>query len=56
MQHLIHTDDFTNEEIQNILNDAKIVYEVYSLSLTCYKGDLGLVEPERQLFQIKIKK
>jgi aspartate carbamoyltransferase catalytic subunit len=24
MQHLIHTDDFTNEEIQNILNDAKL--------------------------------
>jgi len=40
----------------NILNESKIKYEVISLSLTTYKGSLDLVEPERQLFQIKIKK
>ncbi len=39
-----------------ILNDAKIEYEVHSISLTTYKGKLDLVEPERQLFQIKIFK
>lgn len=38
------------------LNDANIQYEIHSLSLTTYKGNLDLVEPERQLFQIKIKK
>ena len=40
----------------NILNEYKIKYEVFSLSLTNYKGNLDLVEPERQLFQIKIIK
>ncbi len=40
----------------NILNEAKIEYEVYSISLTTYKGKLDLVEPERQLFQIKVNK
>ncbi|WP_404317586.1 precorrin-6Y C5,15-methyltransferase (decarboxylating) subunit CbiT [Malaciobacter canalis] len=40
----------------NVLNEAKIEYEVYSISLTTYKGKLDLVEPERQLFQIKVNK
>lgn len=40
----------------NELNKNKILYEVFSLSLTTYKGLLDLVEPERQLFQIKVKK
>ncbi len=39
-----------------VLNDAKIEYKVISLSLTTYKGKLDLIEPERQLFQIKVKK
>ena len=40
----------------NILNENDIKYEVFSLSITGYKGKLDLVEPERQLFQIKILK
>ena len=40
----------------NILNSEDIEYSVISLSLTTYKGRLDMVEPERQLFQIKIKK
>ena len=40
----------------NILNQHTIKYSVISLSLTTYKGSLDLVEPERQLFQIKIIK
>jgi len=40
----------------NVLNDAKIEFETHSISLTTYKGKLDLVEPERQLFQLKIKK
>jgi len=40
----------------NILNESQIEYEIFSLSLTTYKGKLDLVEPERQLFQIKVKK
>jgi precorrin-6Y C5,15-methyltransferase (decarboxylating) len=39
-----------------VLNASKIVYEVISLSLTTYKGKLDLIEPERQLFQIKVTK
>ena len=39
-----------------VLNEAKIEYKVISLSLTTYKGKLDLVEPERQLFQIKVVK
>ena len=39
-----------------LLNDAKIEYKVISLSLTTYKGKLDLIEPERQLFQIKVTK
>jgi len=38
------------------LNENSIEYEVFSLSLTTYKGKLDLVEPERQLFQIKVVK
>ncbi|MEA2099411.1 MAG: precorrin-6Y C5,15-methyltransferase (decarboxylating) subunit CbiT [Campylobacterota bacterium] len=38
----------------NILNENEIKYEVFSLSMTAYKGKLDLVEPERQLFQIKV--
>jgi precorrin-6Y C5,15-methyltransferase (decarboxylating) len=40
----------------NTLNEANINYETHSISLTTYKGKLDLVEPERQLFQIKIYK
>jgi precorrin-6Y C5,15-methyltransferase (decarboxylating) len=40
----------------NILNEAKIEYDTHSISLTTYKGKLNLVEPERQLFQLKIYK
>jgi precorrin-6Y C5,15-methyltransferase (decarboxylating) len=43
-------------EMINILNKSGIVYEIFSLSFTKYKGKLDLVEPERQLFQIKIIK
>lgn len=39
-----------------VLNEAKISYKVISLSLTTYKGKLDLIEPERQLFQIKVLK
>ncbi len=39
-----------------ILNSNSIKYEVHSISLTTYKGKLDLVEPERQLFQIKVTK
>jgi precorrin-6Y C5,15-methyltransferase (decarboxylating) len=39
-----------------VLNRAKIEYKVISLSLTTYKGKLDLIEPERQLFQIKVSK
>jgi precorrin-6Y C5,15-methyltransferase (decarboxylating) len=39
-----------------VLNEAKIEYKVISLSLTTYKGSLDLIEPERQLFQIKVLK
>jgi len=39
-----------------VLNEAKIEYKVISLSLTTYKGKLDLIEPERQLFQIKVNK
>jgi len=38
----------------SVLNEAKIDYKVISLSLTTYKGKLDLIEPERQLFQIKV--
>jgi precorrin-6Y C5,15-methyltransferase (decarboxylating) len=40
----------------NTLNEAQIEFETHSISLTTYKGKLDLVEPERQLFQIKIYK
>jgi precorrin-6Y C5,15-methyltransferase (decarboxylating) len=40
----------------NTLNEAKIEFQTHSISLTTYKGNLDLVEPERQLFQIKIYK
>jgi len=36
-----------------VLGDADIPYEVISLSLTTHKGALDMIEPERQLFQIK---
>jgi len=39
-----------------VLNKSKIEYKVISLSLTTYKGKLDLIEPERQLFQIKVIK
>ena len=40
----------------NILNENNIKYEIFSLSMTAYKGKLDLVEPQRQVFQIKVKK
>ena len=43
-------------QIIAVLGDAQIAYEVISLSLTTYKGALDMVEPERQLFQIKVVK
>lgn len=42
--------------VLHVLKEHAITYEVFSLSLTTYKGELDLVEPERQLFQIKILK
>jgi len=39
-----------------VLDSTEIPYEVISLSLTTYKGNLKLVEPERQLFQIKVRR
>ncbi len=39
-----------------ILEKNSISYEIFSLSLTTYKGELNLAEPQRQLFQIKVKK
>ncbi len=39
-----------------VLNEANIAYKVISLSLTTYKGKLDLIEPERQLFQIRVTK
>ena len=43
-------------QMLTLLNQVKIEYKIISLSLTTYKGKLDLVEPERQLFQIKITK
>lgn len=43
-------------QMLNVLNENDIEYETHSISLTTYKGKLDLVEPERQLFQIKVKK
>lgn len=40
----------------NVLNEAKIEFQTHSISLTTYKGKLDLVEPERQLFQLKVIK
>ncbi len=43
-------------QMLSVLNGANIEYSVISLSLTTYKGKLDLIEPERQLFQIKVVK
>ena len=43
-------------QMLNILNETKIEYKIFSLSITTYKGKLDLVEPERQLFSIKVTK
>jgi len=40
----------------NTLDKANIKYEIYSISITTYKGDLNLIEPQRQMFQIKVIK
>lgn len=40
----------------NTLKNANIKYEVFSFSLTTYKSDLDLAEPERQMYQIKVIK
>ena len=40
----------------HILNEANIEFDTHSISLTTYKGKLNLVEPERQLFQLKVYK
>jgi len=42
-------------QMVTVLDSAEIPYEVISLSLTTYRGNLKLVEPERQLFQIKVR-
>ena len=39
-----------------ILDSNKIKYEIFSFSITTYKGKLDMAEPQRVLFQIKIKK
>ncbi len=39
-----------------VLNKAKLEYEVNSFSETTFKGKLDMVEPQRQLFIIKMKK
>mgnify|MGYP000869490190 FL=1 len=39
-----------------VLNEANIEFQTHSISLTTYKGKLDLVEPERQLFQLKVYK
>ena len=41
--------------IISTLSQAKIKYDVFSLSLTTHKGDLDLIEPQRELFMIKIE-
>ncbi len=43
-------------EMIDALDKAQIEYEVISFSLSTYKGDLKLTEPQRQLFQIKVIK
>jgi len=42
--------------IITVLNQEGISYEVISFTITTYKGSLDLIEPQRQLFQIKITK
>jgi precorrin-6Y C5,15-methyltransferase (decarboxylating) len=39
-----------------ILNKTRIIYEIVSLYLTTYKGNLNMPNPQRQLFWIKITK
>jgi precorrin-6Y C5,15-methyltransferase (decarboxylating) len=42
--------------IINVLDANRIDYEAISLSFTNYKGDLKMAEPQREIFQIRIKK
>jgi precorrin-6B C5,15-methyltransferase / cobalt-precorrin-6B C5,C15-methyltransferase len=54
---LINAITLTNlSQMINVLNEANIEFETHSISLTTYKDKLNLVEPERQLFQIKVYK
>ncbi len=54
---LIHAITLANlSEMVQALDHAGIAYEMLSFSLTTYKGRLKLVEPERQLFQIRVVK
>jgi precorrin-6Y C5,15-methyltransferase (decarboxylating) len=43
-------------QMLNILNEANLEYEIFSISLTTFKGKLDLIEPQRQLFSIKLVK
>lgn len=43
-------------QMLNVINQAKLEYEIFSLSLTTFKGNLDLIEPQRQLFSIRIVK
>ncbi len=40
----------------NVLENNQIDYEVISLTFTNYKGSLKMAEPQREIFQIRIKK
>jgi len=42
--------------IIDILNNNKINYEIISINLTIYKGNLNMAEPQREMYQIKIIK
>ena len=54
---LINAITLTNlSQMINVLNEANIEFETHSISLTTYKDKLNLVEPERQLFQLKVYK
>jgi precorrin-6Y C5,15-methyltransferase (decarboxylating) len=48
LKHLISTLD--------IIKKSSLEYEVFSISLTTYKGELDLATPQRQMYQIKISK
>ena len=54
---VIHAVTLVNlTQMVQVLEREQIPYEAISFSLTTYKGSLKLMEPERQLFQIKVVK